>query len=510
MYYMLLLLLFGSSSLQLLSAVKRVGIVGGGVGGTATAYFLRQLGGDHFQIDLFEKEAELGGRLALQQVNGQWFESGGSIIHTRNKLAMRLIDEFGLKRCSAASSDTFGITDGNRVLFSSSGAGYWLTMMKLLWRYGYDVYRLHGLVGNLLDKFSRIYGKLDTGETFDTVENLVRAMDTSFIKLISVQLRQYLKVNGMGDLIIDELVAAATRVNYGQSTNIHALVGMVSVAGTVGDLTCVASGNRQLAERAFQASAADLVHERVVQITRSDDGLYIVDSLPRHLSPSENTTAEPTQRVYDVVVLATPMTSDHEQTVRVRGVSEPVEFIGEYLPLRVTFVQAERKESVFSAADDVMCNEMCEVINSVGLVHPLHTEQSEGSRTSHSVYKLFSSARLSRKWLEQHVFGSVGDGDVTVSRVSWLAYPRYPLQPLALETGQSAAETRHWLKSARFRLADRLFYTNAVEVAASAIEMSLIAALNVANGVCASVHAGSDGGLCRHRLPSPTSAHEEL
>lgn len=58
-------------------------VVGAGIGGSATAHFLRQHFGPEVQVDVFEK-GEVGGRLATVTVNHHDYESGGSIIHSLN------------------------------------------------------------------------------------------------------------------------------------------------------------------------------------------------------------------------------------------------------------------------------------------------------------------------------------------------------------------------------------------------------------------------------------------
>jgi len=77
-----------------------IAIIGGGVGGGSTAYFLKQLTqSDQFSgisIDLFEKSSELGGRLATKTINGKQYETGGSIIHERNRYAVHLVNELSL------------------------------------------------------------------------------------------------------------------------------------------------------------------------------------------------------------------------------------------------------------------------------------------------------------------------------------------------------------------------------------------------------------------------------
>ena len=69
-------------------------VVGAGIGGTATAHFLRQHFGPEVQIDVFEKE-EVGGRLATVTVNHNDYESGGSIIHSLNLHMQDFVKQLG-------------------------------------------------------------------------------------------------------------------------------------------------------------------------------------------------------------------------------------------------------------------------------------------------------------------------------------------------------------------------------------------------------------------------------
>ncbi|GBN07742.1 hypothetical protein AVEN_57873-1 [Araneus ventricosus] len=62
----------------------KIGIVGGGIGGTSCAYFLRELFGEKSKITLYEQDL-VGGRLRLQNVGGKYYEAGGSVIHPSNK-----------------------------------------------------------------------------------------------------------------------------------------------------------------------------------------------------------------------------------------------------------------------------------------------------------------------------------------------------------------------------------------------------------------------------------------
>jgi len=58
------------------------------------AHFLSELS-PNVEIDLFEKTSLLGGRLNITTVYGNGYETGGSVIHGRNKYAVDLAKKFG-------------------------------------------------------------------------------------------------------------------------------------------------------------------------------------------------------------------------------------------------------------------------------------------------------------------------------------------------------------------------------------------------------------------------------
>lgn len=72
-----------------------VAIIGGGIGGTSCAYFLREIFKDLAKIDVYEGN-KVGGRLATVVMNdGNEYETGGSIIHQRNKYMSDFVTNLG-------------------------------------------------------------------------------------------------------------------------------------------------------------------------------------------------------------------------------------------------------------------------------------------------------------------------------------------------------------------------------------------------------------------------------
>ena len=75
--------------------VHRVAIIGAGIGGASAAHFARQILGPGAYIQVFERSSRVGGRLATINVDGNVFESGGSIIHPENFYMKTFVRDLG-------------------------------------------------------------------------------------------------------------------------------------------------------------------------------------------------------------------------------------------------------------------------------------------------------------------------------------------------------------------------------------------------------------------------------
>lgn len=85
--------LFKVGSICLLSS-SVLAVVGGGIGGTAVAYYLRQEFGPGVKIDVFEP-GNIGGRLATVKVGDNEYETGGAVIHPLNLHMKHFIEKLG-------------------------------------------------------------------------------------------------------------------------------------------------------------------------------------------------------------------------------------------------------------------------------------------------------------------------------------------------------------------------------------------------------------------------------
>ena len=75
--------------------MSRVAVIGGGLTGLATAYYLGQAKPDR-QIDVFEEEHRFGGKIKTKRVDGYVVEVGPDSYLARKQAMTDLINELGL------------------------------------------------------------------------------------------------------------------------------------------------------------------------------------------------------------------------------------------------------------------------------------------------------------------------------------------------------------------------------------------------------------------------------
>lgn len=176
--------------------------------------------------------------------------------------------------------------------------------------------------------------------------------------------------------------------------------------------------------------------------------------------------------LYDIVVIATPLHLG-KSDITFSGFSPPIpsHYPGRYHQtvstlvhglLNVSYLGTTEQPSEFMVSDVLTTDSKGSIINSLSSIDPVHIPAGYKRLPASQVkvWKVFSPQPLSQEQLKR-MFLSWD----SVSATPWLAYPAY--RPPHRRTPP-------------FILHDRLYYLNAVEWAASAMEMSAISARNVA------------------------------
>ncbi|XP_034565740.1 prenylcysteine oxidase 1 [Notolabrus celidotus] len=458
-----------ASAPDLQAPPKKIAVVGAGIGGTATAFFLRQEFGPGVKIDVFEP-GSVGGRLATVKMGDYEYETGGAVIHPLNLHMKHFIEKLGISARKEVPSK-MAIFDGKELTFEESD-WFIINFLRLLWRYGFSFIRMQMWVESIMDKFMRVYQYQQYGYSFTTVERLLHAMGSdSFLTLMNQTLEETMISDGFSQVFLNEIVAPITRVNYGQSVRISAFVGAVSLAGADSGLWAVDGGNKIVCSGLLYHSKSELIPARVTSIS--------VKARPSKTGPTTSyyevnyaDESGSAHALYDIVVIATPL-HQGKSDITFSGFSPPIpsHYPGRYHQtvctlvhgmLNTSYLGTSVPASEFTVSEILTTDSKGSDINSLSSIDPIHItpdyKRPPASQTK--VWKVFSPQPLSKDQLNEMFLSRD-----SVSETRWLAYPSY--------------RPPH-RKTPPYILHNRLYYLSAVEWAASAMEMSAISARNVA------------------------------
>ena len=280
--------------------------------------------------------------------------------------------------------------------------------------------------------------------------------------------------------LVDELVTCAMTTNYGQTCDVNAFVCMVSLAGVQDNsLFSILGGNYQIPERCLSASNATFCRAQVTIIEKqtNQNGRVTYSLSYSPLSDEGEVEDAVTAEVYDAIILAAPLFNcgiefkgfsetiyteqakqPYHQTVAtfVKGKLNPEAFGEKRLfrtfPLTILTME-QKKPKVSINSDAVQIPVDVKEKDSKDFLRPLTEDPCR-------VWKIFSNDLLTDEDLSEMYTTS----DTPQFR-AWKAYPNYcppeSFSPFVLDDS-------------------KLFYVNCIEYAASAMEMSAIAAKNCA------------------------------
>ncbi|OMO57231.1 Prenylcysteine lyase [Corchorus capsularis] len=436
-------------------------IVGGGIGGSSVAHFLRQ----YFHptptqptppsIKIFERRSVVGGRMGLVNIGGETFEAGASILHPKNYHARNYSKLLGLKvKPPPASEDddsmSLGIWDGKKFVFKTFQVDSKFPFVQkivslvnnvyLFFRYGFSLLKMNSFVESTVDSFLKYYESPETRPVFETVDEMLKW--AGLYNLTTRPLLDELVDIKLSPLLIEELITVITRINYGQSVYISGLAGAVSLAGSGGGLWSIEGGNWQMAAGLINTSDVSLHLSEVIESISYLGEYYELNSTKGNSYSCE--VAVVATPLDEVNIQFTPSISiperklQHTHTTFVRGLLNPAYFgLSTVAQIPELIGTLEDPDIPFSSISVLKCYDEKDV-----------------------TYKVFS-----REPMADALLDSIFSTRQETIRINWGAYPHYEapevFAPFILD-GQ------------------HLYYVNAFENAASTMETMAVAAENVA------------------------------
>eukprot|EP00898_Chlorokybus_atmophyticus_P007516 jgi/Chlat1/7766/Chrsp66S07228 len=445
-----------------LDSSARVAVIGSGIGGSSAAFFVREALGNKAAIDVYEASETVGGRVASVNFAAEIFEAGASIIHQRNEYMKRFSKLLGLQEgVPQGVAGQVGIWDGNSFVYQDSGWGWW-DALRLWWRYGNSLFRVGSATQQTLDGFCRIYELQKQGVAYESVQELLIALD--LYDLTQLRLDAWLQGAEIGapDNFVVELATAMTRNNYGQNVTLNALAGAVVLSASRDAVWRVQGGNQQVPTGLLdRANATINLSTRVTAITQlpASDVNPLSKYIVEYSKDGSVSFVE-----YDAVVVAAPLES---AAIRLDLPQKSDIPDRSYQRTVATFVRGLMNPAYFRLKGDLPAFVVTEEIPELPFLS-VNVLKKGSVPGAHSVYKLFSRELLSNAVLDKLFI--VRD---EVAVWDWLAYPHFnppeEFAPIVLDAG--------------------VFYINAIESAASAMEVSAVGAKNVALLLEGKLHA---------------------
>ncbi|KAG0331378.1 hypothetical protein BG004_001691 [Podila humilis] len=411
-----------------LVTLKSVAIIGGGAGGTSTAYFLNNYlqsphlhyKHDHASITVFEQSDKIGGRCMVFRVKNndidkdinnntvsrqriEYVEVGASIFVNLNHHLVNAAKTFGLET-KKLDDEKAAIWDGQQFIFEESDWKLW-SVVKALRRWGLAPLKLKRVLKKSID------GLMDSYTNPESFDNIAQFAERFQLNNPATQLAsQFLNDNGIGAKYSHEVVEVATRVNYGSNLDeLHALGAMVSMAAD--DALQVKGGNFQIFEGMLARSQAKVkLNAKVARVKKLK---------PEHEGAEprfEVTTTNGQKEIFDHVVIAAPI---HSMNIDFDLGLPPLPRV-EYRTIHATFVRGHLNPDYFHLTQTKDKKLPTHILTT-------HTESVEFTSVSIQV-QLFNGETVTKIFSPKAITDELLDRLYTtrtwVKRKEWKAYPQ--------------------------------------------------------------------------------------
>jgi prenylcysteine oxidase/farnesylcysteine lyase len=428
----------------------KVAIIGSGIAGSSAANYLLD-GKNNIKVDLYEKSERLGGRIFSEVYQNVTLDHGAHFFILENKLIYDLVKELGLNFHEAVSvGETVGVFRGKNIFLEFTSSSKFITICKFLWRYWLSPIKVGSNINNLLKNFVTVYDILNRKETFSSLQEFVKKIKLE--GLVEQSIEDYLLNIGVSQQYIDEIINALIAGIYHQHKEINAFAGVVNLIGANYKAYQITGGNSKIIQKLYEKFEKNsnfklFKGKGVGTISKLDNGKFTLD-----VNPAE---------VYDKIIIAAPFLKTGINFINI-NVSERNKMPKIFQTNKKTYIKGATNPLFFNLDNDYT---MPKVLLSTNKTEIFGI--SEIAKLKDDILVFVSDEENYEKQIgkSKSIFM---DGFQLAKEHFWeYAYPK--LLPVSKE------------EQPDFVIAENIYYINAMEVAASCMEMEMISARNIVN-----------------------------
>lgn len=436
----------------------RIAIIGSGICGTTTAYYLSKKF-ENIDIQIFEKDQTVGGRTKSFEYKGLNLNLGAGFFIGANLNLISLLNEYKIEYNLANKDQQSRIAwDGNEIKYNSNAR---FSMLKMLYYHGYSLFKLNRFLSKKLGGFMKLYPKLDINDEKQSgFESAHQFLDfVQYNNELNKNGKQLCIEIGLREQFISQFLYGFVKGIYNNNINyINAFAMMITLQGMFQKAFTPRRGNDQLIKTMLlekndfcKVNLKSFVKEISYEKEKKCYRLQYVQSSDKILF-----------EFFDVVIVATPLKFSN---ITFRNVD---------LPKNMNTNQQNKKVCV-TLVEGVVNNEFFGLSKTEKLVESVilmeGSERKVGKINSFDqlaqtpngklIYRFESDEKLTKKIIGE----MVNDANVLTEQVWDFAYPS--LKPIKSNTIPP------------FRLARGLYFPSAMEFTSSCMEMQTLSAQNI-------------------------------
>jgi len=452
-----------------------IAIIGSGIGGSSAAYYLLKEN-KNVKVDIYEKSSRIGGRVYSETVEGEINDLGASFFIQENELIYSIIKELKIPYKSALDySQPIAFFRDREILFKSTGWDL-IDLMKLVWKYGLSPFRMYFSLKNNLKEFIKIYKVLSQKEILNGLDDFLERIKLK--NLINMTIEEFLIKENVSQSFIDDIVSGMIGGIYNQHKEINAFAGFITLAGVNYTPYNIQGGNGVLVQKIIEhlnTTYSDDInagenfkfyYKPITEISKDSRNKFTLFSNEEDLGE------------YDYVIIACPLLKtgikfsnieldDFNKMPQVFQTNKKTLIHAKIDPGYFTYENPTTKPKDFLYSLISVNKTLSFNISEFLIKISRDKNENENTNKTTAIIHIQSDDDLDLEFLVHK--GLLKNGTEKLFEYKWdFAYPK-------LEAVDSSR------KLPSFILADNLFHLNAIELAGSCMEMSIISARNIVN-----------------------------